>query len=389
MRKLTNPFIQNVTSAGRYADSGCVGLHLDVRNVRRKYWVFRYTNQGERKDIHLGSIRNMSLKAARHEVAKIRSDLVSGRSPKRESKNTAEKNPIKSFHEYAVEYIKTKSAEWSNKKHINQWYTTINIYVDPVIGKKPINEIDTSDILKILNPIWVTKTETASRVRGRVESILSAATVLRLREGPNPAAWKNHLENLLPKPGKVREVQHFAALPYAEVGALFRELNDRDSVSAYALKFLILNASRTSEVLGARWEEIEFDKNERMIWAIPSSRMKMRRPHKVPLSNFSVDILRTMGFKGDNQGYIFARNGSPLSNAAMSKLLHSLVTGVTVHGFRSAFRDWAAEETEFSTEVIEMALAHAIGNKVEAAYRRGDLIEKRRLLMGSWERYIT
>lgn len=389
MRKLTNPFVQNVTSVGRYTDSGCVGLHLDVRNERQKYWVFRYTYQGKRTDIHLGSIRIMSLKAARDEVAKIRSDLAWGRAPRNESRQSVEKIPTKIFHEYADQYIKTKSAEWSNKKHIDQWYATIENYVNPVVGCKPVNEIDTSDVLKILTPIWLTKTETASRVRGRVESILSAATVLGLREGPNPAAWKNHLEIILSKPGKVREVQHFSALPYSEVGALFSELNNREEVSAFALKFLILNASRTGEVLGARWEEVEFDKNERLIWSIPSSRMKMRRSHKVPLSNCSVDILRTMGFKPGNHGYIFARNGRALSNAAMSKLLKSLVKGVTVHGFRSAFRDWAAEQTEVSTEVIEMALAHAIGNKVEAAYRRGDLMEKRRMLMEYWERYIT
>ena len=197
------------------------------------------------------------------------------------------------------------------------------------------------------------------------------------------------LENLLQKPGKIRKVQHFAAMPYTEVAALIKELDERDSIAAFALKFLIFNASRTGEVIGARWEEIEFDKSGKLIWSIPSSRMKMRRPHVVPLSKRSIQILKAVGFESRTTGYIFTKSGSPLSNAAMSKLLNRVTSNGTVHGFRSAFRDWAAEETDTSPEVVEMSLAHTIGNKVEAAYRRGNLLEKRRLLLEAWERFIT
>jgi integrase len=331
----------------------------------------------------------MTLRSARDEATKIRANLVSGHQPQRHTQKRARVSTEKSFSEYATQYIETKNAEWSNEKHIGQWHATIKTYVNPVIGSKLVNEICTSDILKILNPIWLNKTETANRVRGRIEAILSGATVLGLREGANPAAWKNHLENLLPKPGKIRKVQHFAAMPYTEVAALIKELDERDSIAAFALKFLIFNASRTGEVIGARWEEIEFDKSGKLIWSIPSSRMKMRRPHVVPLSKRSIQILKAVGFESRTTGYIFTKSGSPLSNAAMSKLLNRVTSNGTVHGFRSAFRDWAAEETDTSPEVVEMSLAHTIGNKVEAAYRRGNLLEKRRLLLEAWERFIT
>jgi integrase len=265
---------------------------------------------------------------------------------------------------------------------MNQWVKTLDTYAYPVIGSKPLDEIDTDDILKILTPIWVDKTETASRLRGRIEWILAAATTRKLRTGMNPALWRGHLQTILPAPGKIMDVEHHRALPYRALPEFMTKLREIDNVSALALEFTILNASRTGEVIGGLRSELDGE-----VWTIPANRMKARKEHRVPLCTRSMELLAIARAMDEDSLYLFSRNGKPLSNMAMGMMLRRMKVDVTVHGFRSTFRDWASEETLHSPEVAEMALAHAIRNKVESAYRRGDLLERRRLLMEDWANY--
>ena len=256
-------------------------------------------------------------------------------------------------------------------------------YADPVIGEKHLDQIDTDDILKILNPIWHTKTVTASRLRGRIEWVLAAATTRKLRTGLNPATWRGHLETILPKPNKIKEEEHHKALPYQDIPEFIGKLKEMDGVAALALEFVILNANRTGEVIGGLRSEV----NTNGLWVIPKDRMKAHREHRVPLGKRSLELLQIAKSLDPNSDYLFSYNGRALSSMAMSMLLRRMGYDITVHGFRSCFRDWVAEETIHSPEVAEKALAHAIANKVESAYRRGDLIEHRKRLMGDWEDY--
>jgi integrase len=287
------------------------------------------------------------------------------------------------FNEFAKSCIDSKKAEWRNDKHAAQWYATIEQYASPVIGKKRLDEIDTDDILKILNPIWHNKTVTASRLRGRIEWILASATTRKLRSGLNPATWRGHLETILPKPNKIKNEQHHKALPYQDIPAFVAKLREMDGVAAVALEFLILNANRTGEVIGGLRDEVKANN----VWVIPKDRMKAHREHRVPLGSRSLDLLMIAKSIDPGSEYLFSQKGRPISNMAMSMLLRRMGYDFTVHGFRSSFRDWVAEETMFSPEVAEKALAHAITNKVESAYRRGDLIEHRKRLMGDWESF--
>lgn len=288
------------------------------------------------------------------------------------------------FSEFARECIEGKSAEWRNAKHAKQWTATMEQYAIPVIGNMTIDEIGTDEILQILNPIWRKRTETASRVRGRLEWILAVAIARNLRPAPNPASWRGHLETILPRPKKVTPVKHHPALPYGDIPNLVQRLHDIDSPVALALEFLILNAARTGEVIGAVGSEV----SDEGLWVIPANRMKAAKEHRVPLGQRSLEIVKTASFLGEASTFIFALRGKPLSNMAMPMLLRRLgYSDVTVHGFRSTFRTWVAEETQHPNEVAEMALAHTIGNRVEAAYRRGDLLARRRDMMNDWERY--
>ena len=289
------------------------------------------------------------------------------------------------FTECAAAYIEAHRAGWRNVKHGAQWTATLATYAYPVFGDLPVAAVDTALVMKALEPIWATKTETASRLRGRVESVLGWATVREFRSGDNPARWRGHLENLLPARGKVQKVEHHPALPYGEIGAFMATVRGQDGVAARALEFLILTATRTSETIGATWDEIDLSEG---IWTIPADRIKAGKEHRVPLSPAAVTILEAM-HKVRHGDYVFpgGKAGNPLSNMAMLKLLERMGRGdLTAHGFRSSFRDWAAERTNFPRDVAEMALAHTIGDKVEGAYRRGDLFDKRRQLMQAWAR---
>lgn len=385
--QLTFKRIQTLSEPGRYFDGG-TGLHLLVKSSDKKYWVFRHTQNGKRHDLGLGVFPRVSLSDARKRTQEARVMVDSGECPIK-AKTTAKAVhniadvPPTTFQAFATDWLESKRPEWRNQKHAEQWLYTLNQFAFPVIGSKAPNEIDTEDILKILQPVWTTKTETASRLRGRLERILAAATTRGLRSGVNPAAWRGHLDTLLPAPRKVTKVVHHPALPYNELPAFIERLQGRDAVTALALEFLILSASRTGEVIGAKRSEVVGD-----VWTIQASRMKAARPHRVPLTPRMLAIIDAAKASDLDSDNLFSRKGEPLSNMAMSTLLKRMGVTVTVHGFRSCFRDWIAEETQHPGEVAEAALAHVIGDKTEAAYRRGDVMQARRRLMLDWEAFL-
>ena len=382
--QLTYARISKLSKPGRYFDGG-TGLHLLIKKTGNKYWVFRFKLDGKRRDMGLGVFPRVALSDARKAVLEARVLLDSGISPLIE-RVTPEKTKITAtpttFKQFAQDYVEAKRSEWRNQKHGDQWVFTLTEYAFPVIGSKALDKIETEDVLKILQPIWTTKTETASRLRGRIERILSAATTRKLRTGVNPALWRGHLDTLLPQPKKVAKVKHHPALAYSEVPSLIELLQGRDATTALALEFAILTAARTGEVTGAKRSEVIDN-----LWIVPAERMKAGRAHRVPLADRALAILEKAKSQDTNSEYLFSRKGKCLSNMGMLTLLKRMQCTVTVHGFRSSFRDWASESATYSHEVCEMALAHTIGNKAEAAYRRGDLLEARRKLMLDWEAY--
>lgn len=293
------------------------------------------------------------------------------------------------FKECAEAYIEAHRAGWRNQKHAAQWSATLETYAYPIFGAAPVAAINVELVLKALQPIWNAKTETASRVRQRIEAVLNWAKARGLREGENPAQWRGHLDKLLPARARVQRVRHHPAMPYAEIPDFARSLADQEGAAAKAMQLLILTAARTSEVLHAQWCEFDLDAG---VWLIPAERMKAGREHRVPLSAAAVEIVRAMESQRQSTGWVFpgAKSGRPLSNMALLKLLDRMGHGkLTVHGFRSSFRDWAAERTAFPREVAEAALAHVLANKVEAAYRRSDLFDKRRDLMEAWAKFAS
>jgi|LauGreDrversion4_2_1035121.scaffolds.fasta_scaffold210044_1 hypothetical protein len=384
---LSFKYIESLKTQGRFTDALVTGLHLWVKPNLKKYWIFRYSQNHKQQNISLGPYPKVSIAEARLKAQELRNQIDSGINPlaeRRMQKNKMLGLEAKKvvFSDFAKECIKTKRAEWTNQKHGDQWEYTLNEFAYPIIGDKYLDEISTEDILAILSPIWTSKTETASRLRGRLEWILASATTRKLRTGTNPALWRGHLQTILPAPNKVKKVQHHKALPYRRVPQLISDLSGMSTVGALALEFTILNASRTGEVIGGLRSEVNDD-----IWIIPSSRMKAKKEHRVPLSARSLEILAIAKAMDADSKYLFSINGKPLSNMAMPMALRRAGMDVTVHGFRSTFRDWVSEETGHPSDVAEMALAHTISNKVEAAYRRRDLLEKRRLLMNDWQAY--
>ena len=382
--QLTYAKIVKLTTPGRYFDGG-TGLHLLVRSATKKYWVFRHKFNGKRQDMGFGVFPRISLADARKATHEARIMLDGGVSPLQNktaeiaAKAATEARRV-TFKDFALECVEAKRPEWRNQKHGDQWVFTLTEYAFPIIGGKALDEIDTDDILTILKPIWTTKTETASRLRGRIERILSAATTRKLRSGVNPALWRGHLDTLLAQPKKITRVKHHPALPYAEIAAFVENLQGRTAMAALALEFTILTAARTGEVTGGKRAEVADN-----LWQIPGDRMKAGRSHRVPLVPRAIAILEAAKERDPISDYLFSLKGMPLSNMAMLTLLARMKCKVTVHGFRSTFRDWVSEATRHSPELAEMALAHTIGNKVEAAYRRGDLLEARLQLMLDWE----
>jgi integrase len=395
---------------GMYGDGG--GLYLQVTGASAKSWVFRYwvaerdratgelvrdlaTNKarGASREMGLGSCTVVTLDEARERAGECRRLRERGIDPidaRREAKQQValEKANALKFKDAAAAYIAAHRAGWRNEKHASQWTTTLETYAYPTIGDVPVQAIDTSLVMRVIEPIWPTKPETAARLRGRIESVLDWATVRGYRQGENPARWRGHLAKLLPARSKVRKVEHHAALPYVELPTFLVALCNQDGVAARALEFTVLTAARTGEIIGARREEI--DAREK-VWNVPGARMKAGKDHRVPLSTRALTILDAIeGANSADADFIFrgGKAGKSLSRMAMLKVLKRMGRAdLTVHGFRSTFRDWAAERTNFPNEVVEMALAHAVGDKVEAAYRRGDLFDKRRRLMAAWAKF--
>ena len=381
----TDVFIKNIKQAGRYTDAATSGLNFNVKNGSGGYWVFRFQFAGKRADLSLGAYPAISLKEARKRALVSRNELLQGNRPTAYWRTQiAQKDPDRLlFKDYAKQCIETKKAEWQNPKHVEQWFNTVGQYANPFIGDKGLDEIDTQDILDILTPIWYTKTETASRLRGRIEWILASATTRKLRTGLNPAAWRGHLETILPKPTRITPVKHHPALPYKEIPRFLGSLREKDGVAALALEFLILHANRSGEVLNGLRSEISEDG----LWIIPAKRMKAKREHRIPICKRGLELLAIAKYLDPDSEYLFSRQGKPLSTMAMAMMLRKLKPTITIHGFRSSFRDWVSEETSHIPEVAEKALAHAVANQVEAAYRRGDLLDHRKRLMKDWEDY--
>jgi len=362
------------------------GLHLWVKSQKAKYWIYRTAKGGKRTDLSLGKFPDVGVAEARKKASTLALEVQSlGHAPTR-VKTTPEAilpKPEVVFQDFAQALIQDMSPQWRNPKHASQWANTLRDYAYPIIGQKPIGQINTEDILQILKPIWQTKTETATRLRGRVEKVLAAATIKGHRTGVNPAQWRGHLDCLLPQPKKLQKVKHHPALPFDELPHFIELLQSRRSISALALEFCILTTSRTSEVLLAKWSEVGA-----AVWKIPADRMKAGKEHIVPLPNRANQILKLAKEHNPNSEYIFSNGQRPLSNMALLTLLKRMGFGhITTHGFRSTFRDWVSEVTDFSPEVSEMCLAHTIVNKVEAAYRRGSLLEKRARLLTAWSNF--
>ncbi len=369
---------QKVKTAGPGRHGDGRGLFLYVKPSGSRSWVLRYQVKGRRRDLGLGSYPDVSLAMARDRASEARRLIAEGEDPiakKRQAKP-------KTFKYAALELIESKRPGWKNAKHAAQWTSTLEAYAFPKIGQAQVAKIETADVIAALTPIWSVKPETANRVRQRIEAVLDYASALGIRTGDNPARWRGHLDHLLPKPTKVRAVKHHPALPHAEIGNFMAQLETREGVAARALGFTILTASRSGETRGATWAEIDL---EAKVWTIPANRMKAGREHRVPLSEAALALL---GGKRGGDKLTFeseAKPDKPISDMSMTAVLRRMERqDITVHGFRSTFRDWAGETTGFPREVIEAALAHGIKDKAEAAYARSDLFDKRRTLMEAW-----
>lgn len=363
---------------GKHADGG--GLYLIVSPSGSRKWVYRYMRDGRAREMGLGTATGANLAQARGKALDAASKLAAGVDP---IGDKARSSGVPTFAAFADEVRQSLSAGFRNEKHRRQWKMTLETYAAPLASFR-VDAIETADVLACLKPIWTTKPETASRVRGRIEKVLDAAKARGLRTAENPARWRGHLDHLLPKPSKLTRGHH-AALPYADVPVFVAALREREGTAALALEFAILTAARSGEVMGARWAEMDL---EGKVWTVPSNRMKAGRVHRVPLSGRALEIVKALGEVKTGQ-FVFpgVKAGKPLSIMALEMVLRRMSVDVTVHGFRSSFRDWAGNETSFPREIAEQALAHVIGDKAEQAYRRGDALERRRDLMQAWANY--
>jgi integrase len=369
------------------------GLWLRVVTKERRSWLFRYQRRGKPREMGLGGFPDVSLAEARTKVQAARKQLandidpIDQRAAERQAE-AAERAHATIFAEAAKAYIEANETGWRSDKSATQWRNSLAAYAEPVLGKMACSVIETDDVLKVLKPIWAEKPETAARVRRRIEAVLSYAKAHGWRSGENPAAWRDHLALVLPPRSKVAPVVHYAALDWREAPAFMADLRAREGMGARALEFAILTAVRSGEVRGAQWAEIDLERAE---WTIPAERMKAGQPHRVPLSEPTLVLLREQAKLKDGSGLVFLgqRKGTPMSDMTLTAVLRRMGKGdLTAHGFRSTFRDWAAETTGHPNHVVEMALAHSVSSAVEAAYRRGDLFEKRRVLMTDWADYL-
>jgi integrase len=383
--KLSALTVSKMIKPGVYGDGA--GLYIRVTDSGTKHWIHRFTLAGKAHWMGLGPYPEITLDKARQLTLDARRLTLEGINPiaERDAEN-ARKHGAITFQQCADQYIASHRSGWKNPKHVDQWINTVATYCGPVIGKLPVNEVSVGLVMRILDPIWSTKAETASRLRGRIEAILDWATVRGYRQGDNPARWKGQLDHLLPKPSRVKRVTHHAALGYAQIAELMVALRQEAGIAAKALEFTILTACRSGEVRLAAWDEINLDSR---VWVIPGERMKAGKEHRVPLSDAALAVLEQMS-RSTKLIFPGRAEGKPLSDMSLSAVLRRMGRDdLTVHGFRSTFRDWASESTNYPRDVAEMALAHTIGNKVEAAYRRGDLFTKRTRMMEDWARYCN
>ncbi|QTX22573.1 tyrosine-type recombinase/integrase [Comamonas aquatica] len=390
--KLTQLQASRIKVAGMHGDGA--GLWLKVTEGGSKSWILRYTMAGRERWTGLGPYPDVSLAEARDKAMAWRKQVREGVDPmkvKQEAMATARAEQAKkvTFAWCASQYIESHRAGWKNAKHAEQWVSTLAMYAEPVMGKMDVALVETEHVVRVLEPIWNSKPETASRLRGRIESILGWASARRLRSGDNPARWKGHLDSLFPARTKVSRTRHFAALPWKDMRPFMTSLEAQAGVGALALRFTILTAARSGEVRGMVWDEVDLSAR---LWVVPAERMKAGREHRIPLSDAAVALLRQQEqvlLAGTNVVFPSVRDHKPLSDMTLTAVLRRMQRNdLTVHGFRSTFRDWAAEATDYPQEMAEMALAHVVSNKVEAAYRRGDMLEKRREMMQKWAEFI-
>jgi integrase len=402
--KLTHLQATKLNQPGLRGDGA--GLWLKVTENGSKSWIFRFTFDSRERWMGLGSFPDVSIAEARDTATDLRKMVRSGVDPleakqERVAANLAVKAKTVTFDWCAEQYINAHKSGWKNAKHVDQWVHTLDSYAKPVIGALAADKIDTAHVMKILEPIWSTKSETASRLRGRIESVLDWATTRKFRTGENPARWKGHLDNLLPARSKMARVKHHPALPWVDIPAFIASLKSQAGTAALALQFTILTAARSGEVRGMTWAEIDF---QNRMWVVPAERMKAGAEHRVPLSNNALQVLQSaktatallntpLVFPGTTYTKPTGANSptlKPLSDMSLTAVLRRMeLTNITVHGFRSSFRDWAAEATNYPRDMAEMALAHTVGDKVEAAYRRGDMFEKRRSMMDDWAKLYS
>lgn len=387
--KLNTTQVRNLKKVGRYNDGG--GLYLYVKSPDRRYWVFRYRDRitGKHRDKGLGPAWDVDLQQARDKAKDCRDALRDGFDPIDKDKQARidamlEKARQITFGECAKQYIEAHEAGWRNAKHAAQWTSTIDTYCIPIL-KLPVADVDTSLVMRCLEPIWSSKTETATRVRQRIESVLDWATVRNYRVGENPARWKGHLNKLLPMPSKLKKVKHRPALDYRKVGSFMSKLRKQHGLSARALELQVLTAARPGEAVGAYWKEFDLDA---ALWTIPAERMKANKEHEIPLSKQAVKLLKALP-KASEFVFSGSKKGKHLTTDAGMKCLKGIEPDITAHGFRSTFRDWAADCTSYSREVCEHALAHQLKDKAEAAYSRSSQLEKRRRLMNDWAKYCA
>jgi integrase len=401
--RLTALKVEKASRPGMYADGG--GLYLRVTKEGTKNWVYRFMLNGRPRWMGIGPLALYGLQEARGkalDAGRLRHSGVDPIEARRSARTQEQLEAAKAitFKQCAATYTKAHQPGWRNTKHAAQWEATLKTYAEPIIGALPVQAVDTALVMKVLEQdvsngpdktkmlLWTAKPETASRLRGRIETILDWARVRGYRNGENPARWRGHLDKLLPARSKVRKVKHHAALPFVALPDFMAALRTQEGTAARALEFAILTAARTGEVIGATWEEINWQEK---VWTVAGTRMKAGKEHRIPLCDRALTILEDLkpaeDVKHGGKHFVFAgvKASQPLSNMALLMLLRRMKRDdLTTHGFRSTFRDWAAERTGFPNEVVEMALAHAVSNKVEAAYRRGDLFDKRRRLMNAW-----
>lgn len=378
--------VRNLSEPGTHFVGGVAGLALKIKDTGTKSWVLRAMVGSKRRDFGLGGFPDVTLALAKDAAREARAKIRAGIDPIEEARQArsalkASQASAITFQKAAEAYIKAHKDGWRNEKHTKQWTATLTAYAYPKIGALLVQDVELPQVLSVLEPIWTTKTETASRLRGRIEQVLDWATARGYRQGLNPARWRGHLDKLLPKPSKVARVEHHDALPVSEVGAFIAALRKQEGIGAKALELAILTAARSGEVRGARWSEFDLKAG---LWIVPGHRMKAGREHRVPLSPEAVSILEALPRRAATDLVFEGAKGGQLSDMTLSAVIKRMGAPCVPHGFRSTFRDWAAERTNYPSEMAEMALAHTISDKVEAAYRRGDLFEKRRRMMADW-----